>query len=102
MLILKNIIFSIFLLITYPQAHYFRSLIDCFKDKFSVIIMQASFKFAQHLFEEREGSGAGSVPLANGSRSGRPENMRRRKLLGFFMTFLITISVLPLGSPHTI
>jgi hypothetical protein len=34
------------------------------------------FLSAQHLYEKREGSGAGSLPLANGSGSGRPKNMR--------------------------
>jgi hypothetical protein len=41
-------------------------------------ILQALFQSAQHLYEKREGSrsGAGSVPLANGSGSGRPKNIR--------------------------
>jgi hypothetical protein len=33
---------------------------------------------AQHIFEKREGSGFGFVPLTNGSGSGRPKNMRIR------------------------
>ncbi len=36
--------------------------------------MQALFLSAQHIYEKREGSGAGSVPLINGSR--RPKNIR--------------------------
>ncbi len=41
-------------------------------------ILQASFQSAQHIYEKREGFGAGSgsVPLTNGSGSGRPKNMR--------------------------
>ncbi len=45
--------------------------------------MQALFQFAQHLYEKREGSGsgAGSIPLTNGSGFGseRPKNMRIRR-----------------------
>jgi hypothetical protein len=33
-------------------------------------ILQALFQSAQHIYEKREGSGSGSVPLTNGSRSG--------------------------------
>jgi hypothetical protein len=41
-------------------------------------ILQALFQSTQHLYEKREASGAGygSVPLTNGSGSGRPKNMR--------------------------
>jgi hypothetical protein len=41
-------------------------------------ILQALFHSAQHIYEKREGSraGSGSVPLTNGSASGRPKNMR--------------------------
>ncbi len=38
---------------------------------FKNFILQALFQFAQHLFEKREGSR--SVPLTNGSDSGRPK-----------------------------
>jgi hypothetical protein len=41
--------------------------------------LQALFQFAQHINEKREGSrfgaGSGSIPLTNGSGSGRPKNM---------------------------
>ncbi len=39
--------------------------------------MHVLFQSAQHIYEKREGSGAGSVSLPNGSRSGpgRPKNM---------------------------
>ncbi len=37
--------FHIFFLLTYPQAHYLRSLIYCFKDKFCVKIL-----FCKHYF----------------------------------------------------
>jgi hypothetical protein len=40
--------------------------------------MQALSQSAQHIYEKREGSGAGSVPLTNRSGSGRPINMRIR------------------------
>ncbi len=46
--------------------------------------MKALFQSAQHLYENREGSGAGfetvsgSVFFTNGSGSGRPKNMRIR------------------------
>jgi hypothetical protein len=40
--------------------------------------LQALFQSAQHLFEKREGSGPGSVPLTNRNGSGRPKNMRSR------------------------
>ena len=36
--------------------------------------MQALFQSTQHLYEKREGSG--SIPLTNGSGSGRPKNIR--------------------------
>ncbi len=39
-------------------------------------IVQALFRSAQHLYEKRERSGSGSIPLTNGSRPGRPKNMR--------------------------
>jgi hypothetical protein len=46
------------------------------------VILQALFQSAQHIYEKREGSGAGSgsVRLSNGSVSGsiRPKNMRIR------------------------
>jgi hypothetical protein len=40
-------------------------------------ILKASYQSAQHLYGKREGSGAGSgsIPLTNGSGSGRPKNM---------------------------
>ncbi len=52
--------FFIFFLITCPQAHHLQS--------------------APHIYEKKEGSGArsGSIPPTNGSRSGRPKNMRIR------------------------
>jgi hypothetical protein len=49
-------------LITYPQGHFCQSL----------------FQSVQHLYEKREGSGSGSIPLTNGSGPGSPKNMRFR------------------------
>jgi hypothetical protein len=40
------------------------------------VILQSLFQFAQHIYEKREGSGAGSATLTNGSGSGRPKNKR--------------------------
>jgi hypothetical protein len=66
----KNLIIFIFFLITYPQAHHVQSnlVLKCFS---AGIISVRS-----HIYEKREGSGAGSgsVPLTNGSGfgSGRP------------------------------
>jgi hypothetical protein len=40
--------------------------------------LQAFFYSAQHLYEKREGAGAGSGPLNNGSGSGRLKDMRIR------------------------
>ena len=67
----------IFFLTTYPQAHYFQSqnLIFCRISCWN-FILQASFQFAQHLYEKSEGSGA--VPLTNGYGSGRPKSTRIR------------------------
>jgi hypothetical protein len=47
----KNIFFSFFFLITYPQAHLLQSLIYCFKDKFcvNILFLQALFQSAQHI-----------------------------------------------------
>jgi hypothetical protein len=39
-----------------------------------IFILRSIFQSAQHLYEKREGSG--SIPLTNGSGSGRPKNMR--------------------------
>ncbi len=44
-------------------------------------LLQALFQSAQHLYEKREGSGSRSIPLTNGSGSGRPKNMRIPTLL---------------------
>ncbi len=41
-------------------------------------MLQALAQSAQHIYEKKEGSGSGSVPLTNGSGSGRPQNMRIR------------------------
>ncbi len=74
---IQKICFWYFFLITYPQTHYLQSLIYCFNDKFCVKILpilQALFQSAQHLYEKRERSR--SVPLSNGSSSGRPKNIR--------------------------
>jgi hypothetical protein len=40
--------------------------------------LPALFQSAEHIYEKREGFEAGSVPLTNGSGSGRPKNMRIR------------------------
>ncbi len=68
---------SYFLLITYPQEHYLQSIKFDFLLK---IFFVSTFYFARHYFsprqhfhEKREGSGARSVPLTNGSASGRPK-----------------------------
>ncbi len=53
--------------ITYPQAHYFQSLIYGFKDKFCVKIL-----FCKHYFSP----GSGSLPLINWSGSRRPKTCR--------------------------
>ncbi len=39
-------------------------------------ILQPLFRSAQHIYEKREGSGSGSVPLTSGSGSRRPKNIR--------------------------
>jgi hypothetical protein len=70
---------SDFFLITCPQVHHLKSNKLNFLLKFSVkikVILQALFQSAQHIYEKREGSGARSAPLTNGSGSGRPKNMR--------------------------
>ncbi len=41
-----------------------------------MFILQSLFQSAQHIYLKKEGSGAGSVPLTNGSGSGRLKNMR--------------------------
>ncbi len=41
-------------------------------------ILKALFQSAQHLYEERERSRSGSIPLTNGSGFGRPKNMQIR------------------------
>ncbi len=46
--------FLISFLITYPQANYLQS-------KFFIIILQAIYQSAQHLYEKRQGSGPGSI-----------------------------------------
>jgi hypothetical protein len=62
----KKLIFYIFFLITYPQAH--------------IVSLKFNFyqNFASIIYEKREGSGAGSIPLTNGF--GRPKNMRILRL----------------------
>jgi hypothetical protein len=42
---------------------------------FKIFILQTLFQTAQHLYERREGSVSGSVPLTNGCGSGRPKNV---------------------------
>ncbi len=70
---------SYFFLITYPLAHNLQSLFYRtalkinFVFKFLSCKLQALFQSAHHLYVKREWSG--SVPLTNGSRSGRPKNM---------------------------
>jgi hypothetical protein len=46
---------------------------------------------AQHLYEKKEGSGAGSVPLANGSGAGRPKNIRIRFRIRTGILYIIDI-----------
>jgi hypothetical protein len=74
----KKICFPYFFLPTYPQTHYLQSEKLNFLLKFCIKIL--FFQSAQHLYEKREGSGAGSrfgsVPLTNGSGSWRPKNMQ--------------------------
>jgi hypothetical protein len=62
---MQKIVFSpIVFLITYPQAHYLQSLIDCFTDKFCVKFYFVSI-ISVCLYKKREGSG--SVHLTDGS-----------------------------------
>jgi hypothetical protein len=70
-----NFFFTYFFLIIYPQAHYLQSKKYNFLLKFLFynFILQLLFQSAQHLYENREGSG--SVPLTNGPGSERPKNM---------------------------
>ncbi len=65
----KNI-FSYFFLITCLQAHHlqFKKLL-----KFCVKMIICRYQSAQHIYEKREGSGSGSVPLTNGSGSEMPK-----------------------------
>ncbi len=56
-------------------------LVPLWRNDASIVVLfyvTESFQSAQHLYEKREGSGAGSVPLTNGSGSGRPKNIRIR------------------------
>jgi hypothetical protein len=39
-------------------------------------ILQALFQSSQHIYEKREGSGSGSLPMTNGSGSRRSKNMQ--------------------------
>ncbi len=66
----KKNFFSIFFFLTFPQAYHLQS------KKFD--FLHALFQSAQNIYEKREGSvsGSGSIPLTNGSGSGRPKNMR--------------------------
>jgi hypothetical protein len=73
---MKNINFFIFFLMTFPQAHHLQSKKIYFLLKFCVKFYFAGifFQSAQHIYEKREGSGAGSgsAPLTNGSGFGKP------------------------------
>ncbi len=60
----KKISFFFLYLTRRPQAHYLQSYKLNFCWRF---ILQALFQSAQHLYEKKEGSSAGSVPLTNGS-----------------------------------
>jgi hypothetical protein len=77
----KKLIFSHFFLITFPKVHHLQSKKSNFLLKFCVkmIIFRELFQSAQHIYEKREGSGAGSgsAPVTNltGSGSRRPKNM---------------------------
>jgi hypothetical protein len=59
----KNYYFFIFFSYNYPQAHYLQS---------------KKFYFLLHYNEKLEGSG--SVPLTNGSGSGRPKNTKNMRI----------------------
>jgi hypothetical protein len=72
----KRFFSSYFFLITYPQAQYLQSYTIFAKLLCLNFILQALFKSAQHLYEKKEGSGSGFIPMTNGSGSGRPKNMR--------------------------
>jgi hypothetical protein len=74
----KKNIFPCFLLLTCPQAHHFQSKKYNFLLKFCVkmLICRHYFSPLNTIYEKKEGSGSGSVPLTNGSGSGRPKNMR--------------------------
>jgi hypothetical protein len=74
-------IFSYFFLTTCSQSHHRQTKKFIFLLKFSVtILFQALFQSAQHIYEKRERSeaGSGSVPLTNGSGARRPKNMSIR------------------------
>ncbi len=66
-------------------------------------IISALFPFSQHLYEKREGSGAGSwsVPLTNGSGSRRPKNLRILRIQ-IPKTDILKIEYLPLFSKYCI
>jgi hypothetical protein len=87
----------IFFLIVCPQAHHLQSKKSIFLLKLFClnVILQALFQSAQHIYEKREGSGSGFVPLTNGSGSGRPKNMRilRIRILNTvpLLTYLLPI-----------
>ena len=58
---------------------------------FKNFILQALFQSAQHLCEKREGSGPGSIPLANVSGSWRRKNIRIRIPNTVFLLLLLLL-----------
>ncbi len=66
----KKIIFPIFLSNNLPAVLTIYFLLNFMLN----FILQALFQSDQHIYEKRAGSG--SVPLTNGSGSGRPKNLR--------------------------
>ncbi len=67
-----------------------KNLIFLLKSLCLNVILQS----AQHIYEKKEGYGAGSVPLTNGSGSGRPKNMRILRIrIRFWIRILNTAQI---------
>jgi hypothetical protein len=74
----KKIFFSHIFIIICPQANHLQTKKFDYLLKFVLnFILQALFQSDQHIYEKREGSGAGSVPLTNGPGSGSQEAQKQ-------------------------